>query len=146
MVDAARRHRLLGRPLRPEVGHRRAGAGPQGAHQHDAPDAALARGLDEVAGAGGHHALEGRRRALDDRDEVHDGAHSALRDPQRRRVRDVAPHELAVDAVEYRGAAGGANHGPHVRAASREVTHDVTADEPARSGDEDHPPSAKFCQ
>ena len=64
-----------------------------------AADAALAGGLDEVAGAGRHHALERRRRALDDRDEVDDRAHAPRGGAERRRVGDVAANELAVDAA-----------------------------------------------
>ena len=84
VVDARRRDRLLGRPLGTEVRDGRARPGPEGAHQHDAADVALARRLDEVPGPGRHHALECRGRPLDDRDEVDDRAHAAGRGAERR--------------------------------------------------------------
>ena len=110
VIDAARRDRLLGRPLGAEVGDGRARPRPQGAHQDDAPDTALARGLDEVPGPRGHDALERRGRSLDDRHEVDDRAHPAGGRPERRRIGHVAAHEVAVDAFERLGAACRPHH------------------------------------
>ncbi len=146
MLDTRRRDRLFRRPLRPEVRDGRAGPRAERAHQHDAADAALARRLDEVSRAGRHHALERRRGAGDDRDEVHDRADAAGRGEQRGRVGHVTPDQLAVDTLER----GGAPRRPHERAHTHpvdgQVADDVAPDEAARAGDEDHPPSVKFCQ
>ena len=146
VVDTRRRDRLLRRPLRPEVRDGRAGPRPERAHQHDAADAALARRLDEVPSAGCHHALERRRRACDDRDEVDDRADAARRCEQRGRIVDVATDQLAVDAFERGGPARRPHERAHTHAADGQVADDVAPDEAARAGDEDHPPSVKFCQ
>ena len=86
------------------------------------------------------------RRALEDRDEVHDRAHTPGGRAERCRVGDVAADELAVDALECLRTARGAHHRPHPDAGRGQLTHDVVTDEAACTGDEDHRSSVKFCQ
>ena len=88
------------------------GVGAEGAHEHDPPHAGLARRLDEVPRACRHDALEGRRRAFDDRDEVDDRPHATRGCQQRGGIGDVAADELAVDALERRRALRRAHHRP----------------------------------
>ncbi len=146
MIDAGRRDGLLGGPLRAEVRDRGPRTGSESAHQHNAADAALAGRLDEVPGPGGHHALERRGRAVHDRDEMDDRPHAAGGRAQRRGVGDVTADELAVHPVEHLGSARRAHHRAHVDTVAYELPHDVTPDEAARAGDEDHRSSTKFCQ
>ena len=146
VLDARGRDRLLGRPLGAEVGNGRAGPRAEGAHQDDAPYRGLASRLDQIPGAGRHHALERGGRPLDDRHEVDDRAHAARGRAQRRGIRHVAPDELAVDPLERGRPARGPHHRPHACPARRQLADDVAADEPARARDQDHRSSAKFCQ
>ena len=59
---------------------------------------------------------------------------------------DVATDQLAVDAFERGGPARRPHERAHTHAADGQVADDVAPDEAARAGDEDHPPSVKFCQ
>ena len=58
----------------------------------------------------------------------------------------VAANELAAHALERRRAARVAHHRPDEGAVAGEIARDVTSDEAARAGDEDHSASEKFCQ
>ena len=106
VVEAGLLHRALHLPLRRVVRHRvlRRLVEAERAREDEAADAGVLRSGDEIARALRHDALEVRRRALDDRDEVDDRVHSLARVAQRGRVVDVAGRELDAPGGEPRRA------------------------------------------
>ena len=145
MLEPRALHSLLHLPLCVVVGHEILGllVRPERRHEHEALDARVFRGGDEVDRALLHHALELLGRAGQERDEVHDDLLSLDCPPQAGGVRHVALNGLLA---RQRVAAPllPLEHA-HGVAGIDECLHDRRADEPRRACDED-PHDSKFFQ